>query len=77
MTMSTRPQPSPFPSVKAIASWLINLATWFVARSLQMPEPLVYSTGVYVFAQVQAVETRAARTLCPVRLVRRLRQLLR
>jgi hypothetical protein len=42
-----------------------------------MPEPLVHSTGVVVFAHVQAIETRAARTLCPIRLLRQLRSLLR
>ncbi len=44
-----------------------------LARSLNMPEPLVHSTGVFVFAQVQAAETRAAKTLCPFRLLRQLR----
>ena len=48
-----------------------------LARSLNMPEPLVHSAGVFVFAQVQAAETRAAKTLCPVRLLRRLRAWLR
>jgi hypothetical protein len=41
-----------------------------LACSLQLPEPLVHETGVFVFAQVQAVETRAIRTLCPIRLWR-------
>ena len=49
---------------------MLNLATRMLARSLNMPEPLVHSTGIFVFAQVQAVESRAARTLCPVRLLR-------
>ena len=44
-----------------------------MARSLNMPEPLVASTSAYVFAQVAAVETRAAKTLCPFALARRLR----
>jgi len=76
MTMSTRPRPNASPST-AIVQWLIGLATWVVARSLNMPEPLVHSTGVLVFAHVQAIETRAARTLCPIRLLRQLRSLLR
>ena len=50
--------------------WLLKLAIRMLARSLNMPEPLVHHTGVFVFAQVQAVESRAARTLCPVRLFR-------
>ena len=61
------------PSPAAIAGWIAAVATRLVARSLNMPEPLVASTGAYVFAQVAAAETRAARTLCPVALARRLR----
>lgn len=57
----------------AIAEWVLAIATRLLARSLNMPEPLVASTGAYVFAHVAAVETRAARTLCPVALTRRLR----
>jgi hypothetical protein len=76
MTMSTLPRPGAVAS-SAIIQWLIGLATRLLARSLNMPEPLVYSTGVLVVAHVQAIETRAARTLCPVRLLRQLRSLLR
>ncbi|MGQ0684135.1 hypothetical protein [Bradyrhizobium sp.] len=57
----------------AIAEWALNMATWLVARSLNMPQPLVHSTGAYVYAQVAAAETRAARTLCPFAHARRLR----
>ena len=52
--------------------WLLNLATRLLARSLNMPEPLVHSTGVFVFAQVQAVENSVGRTLCPSASPRRL-----
>ena len=62
---------SPLPA--AIAEWILAIATRLLARSLNMPEPLVHSTGAYVFAHVVAVETRAARTLCPFALIRRLR----
>ncbi|MCA6110487.1 hypothetical protein [Bradyrhizobium cenepequi] len=72
-----RPDPSPFPSAADIVARLLNLATSLIARSLQLPEPLVYSTGVYVVAQVQAAETRAAKRLCPLRLKRQLRRLFR
>ena len=41
--------------------------------SLNMPEPLVHDTGVFVFAQVQAVENSVGKTLCPIRLLRQLR----
>ena len=73
--MSTFSRPSTF-SPAGLMRWIANLATWMLARSLQLPEPLVHSTGVFVFAQVQAVETRAAKTLCPVRLLRRLQAVL-
>ena len=71
--MSTLSRPSTFPSVAGIIPWLLNLATRMLACSLQMPEPLVHNTGVFVFAHVQAAETRAAKTLCPLRLLRQLR----
>jgi hypothetical protein len=60
-------------SPSAVAEWVLAVATRLLARSLNMPEPLVTSTGAYVFAQVVAVETRAAKTLCPFTLARRLR----
>jgi len=50
-----------------------RLATWLVARSLNMPEPLVHATGVFVYVQV--FENSIAQALCPVRLVRRLKSL--
>jgi hypothetical protein len=37
-----------------------------------MPEPLVHNTGVFVFAQVQAFESRVGKALCPRRLMRQL-----
>jgi len=55
---------------------MLNLATWLLARSLNMPEPVVHDTGVFVFVQVQTIENRVFRTLSPKRLVRRLRSLL-
>ena len=56
----------------AMIPWLLNLATRLLARSLNMPEPLLHDTGVFVFAQVQEIENSVGRTLCPVRLLRRL-----
>ena len=35
-----------------------------LARSLNMPEPLVHNTGVFVFAQVQTIENSVGRRLC-------------
>ena len=60
----------------AMVRWMLNLATWLLARSLNMPEPLVHDTGVFVFVQVQTIETRVVKALCPMRLVRQLRSLL-
>ena len=58
-----------FPSAELLA-WLLNLATRLLARSLNMPEPLVHDTGVFVYVRVQEVETSIGRKLCPVRLWR-------
>ena len=53
--------------------WTLNLATRMLARSRNMAEPLVHHTGIFVFAHVQAVENSVGKTLCPKRLLRRLR----
>ena len=53
--------------------WAMTLATRMLARGLNMPEPLVLSTGNYVVAQVTAFEHSVGRTLCPFRLARLLR----
>jgi hypothetical protein len=39
------------------------LATRLLAGILNMPEPLVHNTGVFLFAQVQAVETSVGNRL--------------
>jgi hypothetical protein len=57
--------------------WMLKFATRLLARILNMPEPLVHSTGVFVFAHVAAVETSVGKTLSPVRLLRQLRSWLR
>jgi hypothetical protein len=77
MTMTTPSRISTFTSAAGTMTWLFNLATRLLARSLNMPEPLVRTTGVFVFAQVQAVESSFGRTLCPIRLLRLLRNWLR
>jgi hypothetical protein len=78
MTPIIRRDNSPFASA---IRWLLNLArrltTRLLAHSLNMPEPLVHTTGAFVFAQVQAVETSIGRTLCPTRLWRALQNWLR
>jgi hypothetical protein len=53
-----------FRALAAATPWLLHLASWLVARSLNMPQPLVHDTGVFVVAQVQAVETRVGKALC-------------
>ena len=60
----------------AAIPWMLNLATRLLARSLNMPEPVVHDTGVFVFVQVQTIENRVGKALCPMRLMRRLRSLL-
>jgi hypothetical protein len=47
----------PFSIATSVVPWMLNLATRLVARILNMPEPLVHNTGVFVFVHVQAVET--------------------
>ena len=61
----------------ALVRTLHNLAIWALARSLNMPEPLVHDTGVFVIAQVQTIENKVGRALCPMRLFRQLRSWLR
>jgi hypothetical protein len=70
MTMNTRSSPL---SSASVLPWMLNMATRILARSLNMPEPLVHHTGVFVFAHVQAVESSVGKTLCPKRLLRQLR----
>jgi hypothetical protein len=75
--MTTPSRISTFLFAAGMLTWLLNLATRLLARSLNMPEPLVRTTGVFVFAQVQAVESSLGRTLCPIRLLRLLQRWLR
>ena len=65
-----------FRFVAAAIPWTLNLAIWLLARSLNMPQPLVHDTGVFVFVQVQTIESRVGKALCPRRLMRQLRSLL-
>jgi hypothetical protein len=55
MTMSTSTRPNSIAA--SMIPWMLNLATRLLARILNMPEPLVHNTGVFVFVHVQAVET--------------------
>ena len=57
----------------SVVRTLAVLATWALARTLNMPEPVVHDTGIFVFAQVQTFENKIGRALCPRRLLRQLR----
>lgn len=59
-----------------VIPFVVKLATWLLARSLNMPQPVVHDTGIFVFVQVQTIENRIGKALCPVRLLRQLRSLL-
>jgi hypothetical protein len=61
--------------IRPVAAMITRLATLVLARSLQLPEPVVHDTGIFVFAQVQTFENRVGKALCPVRLLRQLRAL--
>ena len=60
------------PATALLLPWLIHLATWLVARALNMPTPLVEAAGIFVFLKAQAFENRIGKSLCPIRLWRRL-----
>ncbi|WP_426441863.1 hypothetical protein [Bradyrhizobium genosp. P] len=51
-------------ALAAATPWLLHLATWLVARSLNLPQPIVHATSVFVAAQVYAVEMRVGKALC-------------
>ena len=53
-----------------VLPWGLKLGTRLLARSLNMPEPLVQSTGHYVVAQVVTFEHGVAKSFCPFRLAR-------
>jgi len=72
MTMSTPSRPGTVTSTTGMIPWLLNLATRLLARILNMPEPLVQTTGAFVFAHVQTIENGVGKSLCPVRLLRQL-----
>ena len=52
----------------SICRGLHTLAIWALARFLNMPEPLVHDTGVFVVVQVQTIENGIVKALCPMRL---------
>lgn len=56
-----------------VLPWATAFATRMLARSLNMPEPLVHSTGDYVVARIIAFEYGVGRSLRPFRLARLVR----
>ena len=47
--------PSPVPG---IVQWLVDLAIRLLARSLQMPAPLVHAIAAFAYASVQEADRR-------------------
>jgi len=41
-----------------LVQWLLDLSIRLLARSLQMPAPLVHAIGLFVFATVQEADRR-------------------
>jgi hypothetical protein len=66
-------RPSTFSYAAGMIPWMLNLATRLLARIFNMPEPLVHNTGVFVFVHAQTIENSFGKTLCPIRLLRQLR----
>lgn len=58
-----------------VIPWALKLATWTLARSLHLPDPVVHDTGVFVLVQVRTFENKLGKSLCPLRLLRQLRAL--
>lgn len=65
------------PAAADLLPWLVSLVTWLVARALNVPAPLVQAAGIFMFLRIQAFENSVGKSLCPNRLWRRLRALLR
>ena len=58
------------PAAMGCECW--NWTASLVARSLNMPEPMVHAAGLFVFVRLQAFENSFLKALCPKRLWRRL-----
>lgn len=71
MPMTSRRAPSP--SISGSMPWLLHLAIQLLARVLNMPEPLLHDTGIFVFARVKATENSFGKKLCQIRLWRQFR----
>jgi hypothetical protein len=51
---------------------LVDLVAWFLARMLQMPEPMVHATAIFLLLRIQAIENGVGKRLCPIRFVQTL-----
>jgi hypothetical protein len=72
MRTSSQRDPSPLPD--GTMTWLLGLMTRLLAGALNMPEPLLHDTGIFVFAQVQAAERSLGKKLCAIRPWRQFRK---
>ena len=61
-----------FASSTGLIQCLIDLATWLVARALQMPEPMVHAAALFLMLRAQTIENGLGKSLCPIALARRL-----
>jgi hypothetical protein len=67
MEMIMRPHSQSSSPLPGIGLWLIDLAIRLIARSLQMPVPLVHAMAVFVYASVQEADRRLLALCRPCR----------
>ena len=60
-------------SSTGLVQCLLDLATWLLARALQMPEPMVQAAALFLLLRAQAFENKVGKSLCPIAFARRLR----
>jgi|HubBroStandDraft_6_1064221.scaffolds.fasta_scaffold553637_2 hypothetical protein len=59
-----------FASSTGLIQCLIDLATWLLARALQMPEPMLHAAALFLVLRARAIENDVGKSLCPIRLLR-------
>jgi hypothetical protein len=67
MEMIMHPHSQNTSLLPAIAQWLTDLGIRLVARSLQMPAPLVHATAAFLYASVQEADRRLIALCWPSR----------
>jgi hypothetical protein len=75
--MHTHSRPQTSSTADRMLPWLLDLAGQMLARILNMPEPVINTTGAFVFAHVHTIENSLGKRLCPHRLLRRFQNWLR